>query len=89
MDIKTAFKKLSPVAVEVQAGKTYTWCGCGKSSLRPFCDNAHDCQLAQEYQANLTETVYFCGCVHTHNPPFCDGSHGKLQWQLLQGDKGC
>lgn len=84
MDIKAELKRLSPVAVEVKAGEVYSWCGCGKTSSRPFCDNAHDCRLQQKYKATLNETLLFCGCSQTKNPPFCDGTHGKLQLNLLK-----
>ena len=31
----------SPIAVEVETGKTYFWCQCGLSSKQPFCDGSH------------------------------------------------
>ncbi|HAT9253566.1 TPA: CDGSH iron-sulfur domain-containing protein, partial [Legionella pneumophila subsp. pneumophila] len=30
-DNNSEFKHLFPIAVEVTEGKTYVWCGCGKS----------------------------------------------------------
>lgn len=30
-----------PFQVEVEAGKTYAWCACGRSSNQPFCDGSH------------------------------------------------
>ena len=30
-----------PIAVKVEAGKTYHWCTCGGSKGQPFCDGAH------------------------------------------------
>ena len=30
-----------PLAVEVEKGKSYYWCSCGKSSKQPFCDASH------------------------------------------------
>ena len=31
----------APYGVEVESGKTYFWCTCGKSSKQPFCDGSH------------------------------------------------
>src|SRR4051794_870688 len=66
-----------PIALDVEAGKTYRWCRCGQSQTEPMCDR-DDCPLAVEYYAPYTDRVYFCGCKQTQDPPFCDGSHAKL-----------
>ena len=29
------------IVVEVEQGKSYYWCSCGKSSKQPFCDGSH------------------------------------------------
>ena len=31
----------TPIGVELEAGKTYAWCSCGKSTNQPFCDGSH------------------------------------------------
>ena len=31
----------SAIAVDVEQGKSYYWCSCGKSSKQPFCDGSH------------------------------------------------
>lgn len=69
-----------PYAVEVEAGKTYYWCQCGRSKNQPFCDGAHKDTGFEPLAitAEKTETVYLCGCKHTANKPFCDGSHQQL-----------
>ncbi len=70
----------SPIPVEVEEGKTYFWCACGRSANQPFCDGAHKetefTPLA--YKAEETKRVFFCGCKHTGGAPLCDGSHNKL-----------
>jgi CDGSH-type Zn-finger protein len=70
----------APYAVEVEAGKAYFWCTCGKSAKQPFCDGTHQGSefTPKPYKAEESATAYFCGCKHTQNAPLCDGSHTKL-----------
>ena len=30
-----------PIVVEVETGKSYWWCACGRSKTQPFCDGSH------------------------------------------------
>ena len=30
-----------PIPVDVEAGKSYWWCACGRSKKQPFCDGSH------------------------------------------------
>lgn len=70
----------TPIAVTVEAGKSYWWCACGKSAKQPFCDGSHKGSdfVPKEYKATDSKAVYFCACKHTANAPLCDGSHKKL-----------
>lgn len=70
----------SPYGVEVEAGKEYWWCACGRSKTQPFCDGAHKgTGLApMGWKAAKSETVWFCGCKATKDKPLCDGSHNRL-----------
>ena len=70
----------APCAVQVEAGKTYYWCSCGKSAKQPFCDGAHkgSAFTPTAFTAEKTETAYLCACKHTKNAPFCDGAHKSL-----------
>ena len=69
-----------PYAVEVEEGKTYYWCACGRSKNQPFCDGSHRVTQFQPvaYTAEKTGKVFFCGCKRSLKKPVCDGSHNKL-----------
>ncbi len=69
----------APYAVEVEQGKTYYWCACGKSNNQPYCDGSHQGSEFQPiaFEAEKSDTVYLCGCKKTGNGPFCDGSHNS------------
>lgn len=69
-----------PFGVDVEQGKEYWWCQCGRSKSQPFCDGSHKgTGLAPlQYIAKRNQTVWFCGCKHTSNKPVCDGTHSKL-----------
>lgn len=66
-----------PFPVDVEQGKSYFWCACGRSAKQPFCDGSHKGTdfSPVKYEATKSETVYFCGCKRTKNQPLCDGSH--------------
>lgn len=70
----------APYPVEVEAGKSYFWCSCGKSSTQPFCDGSHKGSdfSPVKFTAEEDGKVFFCGCKATSNGVRCDGSHNKL-----------
>ena len=70
----------APIAVEVEEGKSYWWCTCGKSAKQPFCDGSHKGSefTPLRHDATRTGTAWFCGCKHSKNAPLCDGSHKAL-----------
>ncbi len=69
----------APYQVDVEEGKTYYWCACGRSASQPFCDGSHKGTDIEPtaFTAEKTEAVYLCGCKKTANAPFCDGTHNK------------
>lgn len=69
-----------PYAVDVEAGKRYLWCACGRSKTQPFCDNSHKGTgiVPVPYKAEESGRLYFCGCKQTGTPPLCNGTHSKL-----------
>ncbi|MCC0020638.1 MAG: CDGSH iron-sulfur domain-containing protein [Nitratireductor sp.] len=71
----------SPVPIEVEGGKTYYWCACGKSANQPFCDGSHKgSEFAPvAWTAEETGRKFFCACKQTDGQPFCDGSHATAE----------
>ncbi len=69
-----------PYPVELEAGKSYFWCACGKSANQPFCDGSHKGTgfSPVKFEVAESKTACLCGCKHTGNPPFCDGTHKGL-----------
>jgi len=69
-----------PFPVDIEAGKTYYWCACGRSANQPFCDGSHKAVgLAPvAYLADKTGTAFFCGCKSSGREPLCDGTHARL-----------
>lgn len=84
MEEEPDYSHLFPIAVEVEQGKKYKWCGCGQSQTQPFCDKEHCGNKSVTFLADLTEEVYFCNCKHTKNPPWCDGSHAKVLLEVVK-----
>lgn len=80
MSKQAVIAQKSPFVVQVEAGKSYWWCACGKSATQPFCDGSHKGSefTPVEYKAVKSEAVYFCGCKHSGNGVLCDGTHKKL-----------
>jgi CDGSH iron-sulfur domain-containing protein 3 len=70
----------APLPIEVEAGKSYWWCACGRSKSQPFCDGSHKGTTFTpiEWKAENAERAFFCACKRTSNRPLCDGSHKKL-----------
>jgi CDGSH-type Zn-finger protein len=79
-DKQPVIAQKSPFAIEVEAGKSYWWCSCGKSATQPFCDGSHKGSdfSPVEYKADKAEAAYFCGCKQSANGVMCDGTHKKF-----------
>ena len=70
----------SPSMVELEAGKDYFWCRCGRSANQPFCDGSHASTgiTPTKFTAEKSGRAALCQCKGTANAPFCDGTHAKL-----------
>jgi CDGSH-type Zn-finger protein len=70
----------SPFPIEVEAGKTYFWCSCGRSGKQPFCDGSHSTTdfVPTPFKAQTSGVVYFCGCKLSEKAPLCNGTHNRI-----------
>ena len=70
----------SPQMEQLEEGKMYAWCACGKSENQLWCNGSH---IGSEFtpkvfKAEESKTAAMCMCKQTKNPPYCDGSHMSL-----------
>lgn len=70
----------APFGVDVEAGKTYYWCACGKSATQPFCDGSHKGSGFSPTPFTPAESgkVWLCGCKRSAHGVYCDGTHKTL-----------
>lgn len=70
----------APIGVDLEEGKSYFWCTCGRSAKQPFCDGSHKVTALTplKHEAVASEKKFFCACKQSKTPPFCDGSHKSL-----------
>jgi len=80
MTEKGAIAGTKPIAIDVEAGKDYWWCACGRSKNQPFCDGSHKGSVFSPVQWKAPETrrVAFCVCKQTETQPLCSGAHKTL-----------
>lgn len=69
-----------PQMEQLESGKTYAWCACGKSENQPWCNGAHQGSefTPKVFQIEEAKPAAMCMCKQTNNPPYCDGSHMSL-----------
>lgn len=79
-DAQAVIAAKQPIEVQLEAGKSYWWCSCGKSAKQPFCDGSHQggAFTPLEYKAEKSGSAWLCACKQTTNAPLCDGKHKQL-----------
>jgi len=69
----------APIIVDLEKGKTYRWCACGRSESQPFCDGSHKVTEFTPIVFTVEEDTKkaLCVCKQSNHKPYCDGSHKK------------
>ena len=72
---------LEPEIVELEEGRFYAWCRCGRTCTPPFCDGSHRGTGIEPLvlRADASGPALLCNCKATADAPFCDGSHEQLR----------
>lgn len=70
-----------PWVGEIEAA-TRTFCACGESSRKPFCDGSHsragNGKTPVAATLETTKNYAICMCGRSGTAPFCDGSHKRI-----------
>uniref|UniRef100_A0A2M3ZBW3 Iron-binding zinc finger CDGSH type domain-containing protein n=1 Tax=Anopheles braziliensis TaxID=58242 RepID=A0A2M3ZBW3_9DIPT len=80
-----------PFRMELEEGKRYSWCLCGRSKAQPLCDGTHKLvqykitQRPVRFQVEKNGTYWLCNCKQTKHRPFCDGTHKCEEVQKTSG----
>ena len=74
-----------PYKVNLEQGKTYYWCSCGKSANQPYCDGSHQgtAFVPKAFTHDKPDGEgYLCGCKRNkpESGANCDGTHKNIQW---------
>lgn len=69
-----------PEVLELEPGRTYHWCRCGRSKDQPWCDGSHQGTGIEpiEFTVETHKNYALCKCKKTAKSPFCDGTHSSL-----------
>ena len=89
--VKPVIARYKPYYMELDAGRTYHWCACGRSKRQPLCDGSHrgtGISPVPYVPAQDGEEVLFCGCKQSGTAPFCDGAHNNLLDRYEEDDAG-
>ncbi|MGD9020787.1 MAG: glutamate synthase-related protein [Lysobacterales bacterium] len=78
-----------PRKTELEKGKEYYFCACGRSANQPFCDGSHKGTPFKPlaFTAEEDGDAYLCACKHTRNAPYCDGTHKQFSAEQV-GEEG-
>src|SRR5690625_8027511 len=75
----------SPIEVELEKGKEYFFCRCGRSRNQPFCDGSHRGTgfTPLRFVAEESGKSWLCRCKQTGTAPYCNGNHRKVPDEMV------
>lgn len=78
---------VEPKGVELEKGKEYYFCRCGRSATQPFCDGSHAGSGIEPlaFTAQESGEAFLCQCKQSGHLPYCDGTHAAFD----AADIGC
>ena len=78
----------APCGLQLEAGKKYAWCACGRSATQPWCDGGHrGTGIAPVvFDVPADGEAWICLCKQTSNGPYCDGAHKGLPSEPSPGE---
>jgi len=90
MSARPVCARAGPYVVDVEAGREYLWCQCGRSRGQPWCDGSHAGTGIEPiaFVAPLSAEFHMCGCKRSDNKPFCFGNCRGHQRVLDSDDTG-
>ncbi|TVP92185.1 MAG: glutamate synthase [Thioalkalivibrio sp.] len=71
---------VEPAGVQLEKGKEYYFCRCGRSSDQPFCDGSHEGTGIEPIAFTPREDGenWLCMCKQSADLPYCDGTHAQV-----------
>ncbi len=79
-----------PLGTELEGGKTYSFCACGRSKDGIFCDDSHQGTSCEPKVVKIEKSKAYqlCRCKSSNNFPFCDGTHSYYSDDKVGGPVG-
>jgi len=76
---------LGPKGVQLEQGREYYFCRCGRSKDQPFCDGSHEGTGIEPlaFTARETGEAWLCRCKQSKDFPYCDGRHDQVPESAL------